>query len=106
MLVVAIGRLFLTSYLLPFEVASVLLLAALIGAVMLVRGRPEDREEEETPPEAVTYDEDQVNMGTAAFGDGVKAFQKKLTEDKNPHTENPDYSSWLAGYREAARAAD
>jgi NADH-quinone oxidoreductase subunit J len=39
-----IGRLFLTSYLLPFEVASVLLLAALLGAVMLVRGRPEDEQ--------------------------------------------------------------
>jgi len=32
-----IGDLFLTKYLLPFEVASVLLLAALIAAAMLVR---------------------------------------------------------------------
>jgi NADH:ubiquinone oxidoreductase subunit 6 (subunit J) len=29
------------DYLLPFEVASILLLIALIGAVMLVRRRPE-----------------------------------------------------------------
>jgi NADH-quinone oxidoreductase subunit J len=35
-----LGKMLLTDYLLPFEIASVLLLAALIGAVMLVRGRP------------------------------------------------------------------
>jgi len=34
-----IGRLFLTQYILPFEAASVLLLVALIGAAMIVRGR-------------------------------------------------------------------
>ena len=34
-----IGRLFLTEYLLPFEIASILLLVALIGASMLVRKR-------------------------------------------------------------------
>ena len=34
-----IGRLFMTEYILPFEAASVLLLLALIGAAMLVRGR-------------------------------------------------------------------
>jgi NADH-quinone oxidoreductase subunit J len=34
-----IGRLFLTSYLLPFEAASVLLLMALMGAALIVRRR-------------------------------------------------------------------
>ena len=34
----AIGNLLLGKYLIPFEVASVLLLAALVGAVLLVRG--------------------------------------------------------------------
>ena len=34
-----IGRLFMTRYILPFEAASVLLLVALLGAAMLVRGR-------------------------------------------------------------------
>lgn len=34
-----IGRLFLTKYILPFEAASLLLLVALIGAAMMVRGR-------------------------------------------------------------------
>ena len=37
-----IGELLMTRYLLPFEVASVLLLAALIGAALL--SRPETRE--------------------------------------------------------------
>jgi NADH:ubiquinone oxidoreductase subunit 6 (subunit J) len=35
----SIGTLFMTDYLLPFEVASLLLLVALIGAAMLVRRR-------------------------------------------------------------------
>lgn len=34
-----IGTLFMTEYLLPFEIASILLLTALIGAAMLVRRR-------------------------------------------------------------------
>jgi NADH:ubiquinone oxidoreductase subunit 6 (subunit J) len=34
-----LGRLFLNDYVLPFEVASVLLLVALMGAAMLVRRR-------------------------------------------------------------------
>lgn len=35
----AIGRLFLTDFLLPFEAASVLLLVALLGAALIVRRR-------------------------------------------------------------------
>ncbi len=35
----AIGQLFMSSYLLPFEAASVLLLVALVGAAMIVRRR-------------------------------------------------------------------
>ncbi|MDX9859070.1 MAG: NADH-quinone oxidoreductase subunit J [candidate division Zixibacteria bacterium] len=36
--VLTIGKLLMTKYMLPFEVVSVLLLAALIGAVVLARG--------------------------------------------------------------------
>jgi NADH-quinone oxidoreductase subunit J len=36
-----IGKLLMTDYLLPFEVVSVILLVALIGAVMMVRRDPE-----------------------------------------------------------------
>jgi len=35
-----IGRLFMREYILPFEIASVFLLVALIGAAMIVRRRP------------------------------------------------------------------
>ncbi len=41
-----LGKLLLTTYLVPFEVASVLLLAALIGAMRLARPRKEDMEDE------------------------------------------------------------
>ncbi len=37
----AIGELFMKDYILPFEVASILLLIALLGAAMLVRRRSE-----------------------------------------------------------------
>ena len=37
----AIGELFMKDYILPFEVASIFLLIALIGAAMIVRRRPE-----------------------------------------------------------------
>lgn len=37
----AIGQLFMTDYILPFEVSSILLLIALIGAAMIVRRRKE-----------------------------------------------------------------
>ena len=47
-----VGALLLTKYLLPFEVASLLLLIALIGAVVIARGEPKTREtvgDEESP---------------------------------------------------------
>jgi NADH-quinone oxidoreductase subunit J len=37
----AIGELFMKDYILPFEIASIFLLIALIGAAMIVRRRPE-----------------------------------------------------------------
>ncbi len=37
----AIGELFMKEYILPFEIASIFLLVALIGAAMIVRRRPE-----------------------------------------------------------------
>jgi len=40
-----LGKLLLTTYLVPFEVASVLLLAALIGAIRIARPRKEDQDD-------------------------------------------------------------
>ncbi len=45
--VTPIGVFLLTKYLLPFEIASLLLLVALIGAVVIARGEPKSRLEEE-----------------------------------------------------------
>jgi len=41
----SIGELFMTSYLLPFEIASVVLLVALIGAVFIARKEKTSRQE-------------------------------------------------------------
>jgi len=45
-----VGELFLTTYLLPFEVASVVLLVALVGAVVLARRDPKPDAEEVAEP--------------------------------------------------------
>jgi len=36
--VLSIGKLLMTKFMLPFEVVSILLLAAMIGAIVLARG--------------------------------------------------------------------
>ncbi len=43
----AVGRLFLERFLIPFEVASMLLLVAAVGAVVLAGRRPGERQPEE-----------------------------------------------------------
>lgn len=50
-----IGKALLNQYALPFEIASVLLLAATVGAIVLVRGRGVDEQQEPTaiPPTLV-----------------------------------------------------
>jgi NADH-quinone oxidoreductase subunit J len=39
-----VGKLLFTEYLLPFEIVSILLLAAIVGAIVLVKQRPFERE--------------------------------------------------------------
>lgn len=41
----AVGKILFTTYLLPFEIASVLLLAAIVGAVILAKRRIDDPEQ-------------------------------------------------------------
>ncbi len=79
-----IGKLFLTSYLFPFEVASLLLLVAAIGAVVLARRRRGLETDEEiklivrTPPP--------LSAGSMAEGAGTpeylveEAARKRLEE--------------------------
>ena len=40
----AVGKMLFTEYLLPFEIASVLLLAAIVGAVILAKRKIDDSE--------------------------------------------------------------
>ncbi len=39
-----VGKLLFTEYLLPFEVVSILLMAAIVGAIVLVKQRPPEKE--------------------------------------------------------------
>jgi NADH-quinone oxidoreductase subunit J len=64
-----IGRLFLTQYLLPFEVASLLLLVAAIGAVVLARRR---RGLDDDELDALVRAPRPVYTGTLAESAGLK----------------------------------
>ncbi len=77
-----IGQLFLTTYLLPFEVASLLLLVAAVGAVVLARRRRglEDHDEQldslaGTPRPAYT--------GTLAEGAGIQRVLDEIERDES-----------------------
>ncbi len=65
-----IGTLFLTKYLFPFEIASILLLVAAVGAVVLA-GRRRGLEEPEAPPIQVRTIQPQYT-GTLAEAAGVR----------------------------------
>jgi NADH-quinone oxidoreductase subunit J len=55
-----IGRLLFTDYLFAFEITSVLLVIAVVGAVMLARATPGDQIDADEPvPGAVAQDEDE-----------------------------------------------
>jgi NADH-quinone oxidoreductase subunit J len=54
-----IGRLLFTDYLFAFEITSVLLVIAVVGAVMLARAKPGDQIDEEPVPSAAADDEDE-----------------------------------------------
>jgi NADH:ubiquinone oxidoreductase subunit 6 (subunit J) len=66
-----IGRLFLTSYLFPFEIASLLLLVAAIGAVVLARRR-RGLEATDDEFEARVHAERPLYTGTMAETTGVR----------------------------------
>jgi NADH-quinone oxidoreductase subunit J len=82
-----IGKLFLTSYLFPFEVASLLLMVAAIGAVVLARrrrGLDDDGIDEQlqmAPRSAFT--------GTMAEGAGLRDTGPATPSQREGHTEEP-----------------
>jgi NADH-quinone oxidoreductase subunit J len=69
-----IGTLFLTKYLFPFEAASILLLIAAVGAVVLARRRAglEETAEPETPERIDITAAQPGYVGTMAEGAGVR----------------------------------
>jgi NADH-quinone oxidoreductase subunit J len=83
-----IGRLFLTDYLFPFEVASLLLLVAAIGAVVLARRRRglEDLEREELE-RRVTRPRP-IYTGTMAEGAGVPVVLHEIEEHERAVMDN------------------
>jgi hypothetical protein len=71
-----IGQLFLTTYLFPFEVASLLLLVAAIGAVVLARRR-RGLEEDEQPDVHVRVPRSAYTGTIAAIGAVVLARRRR-----------------------------
>jgi hypothetical protein len=80
-----IGQLFLTTYLFPFEIASLLLLVAAIGAVVLARRRrglePDDGFE------AQLHVPRSVFTGTMAEAAGFRAGAGTTSEQAGPESE-------------------
>jgi NADH-quinone oxidoreductase subunit J len=68
----AVGRLFLTSYLFPFELASLLLMVAAVGAVVLARRRRGLESEEEEFDAQVAARPRPIYTGTQAETTGVR----------------------------------
>jgi NADH:ubiquinone oxidoreductase subunit 6 (subunit J) len=79
-----IGTLFLTDYLFPFEVASLLLLVAAIGAVLLARRR-RGLEPEDPELERILHTPRSLYTGTMAEGaglqDAVSAINRALVTE-------------------------
>jgi NADH:ubiquinone oxidoreductase subunit 6 (subunit J) len=73
-----IGALFLTTYLFPFEIASLLLLVAAVGAVMLARRRRGLEPDEEVAPRAAVPRA--AFTGTMAEAAGFRAGPGTTTE--------------------------
>jgi NADH-quinone oxidoreductase subunit J len=82
-----IGTLFLTKYLFPFEAASLLLLVAAIGAVVLARRRRglEDHEDEQF--ERRIHAPRPAYTGTMAEGAGIRHAVAEVEEEAQPEVE-------------------
>jgi len=77
-----IGRLFLTTYLYPFEVASLLLLVAAIGAVVLARRRRGLEEIERESEEALIRLRRPVFTGTMHETTGIRGGGGTTTDEQ------------------------
>jgi NADH:ubiquinone oxidoreductase subunit 6 (subunit J) len=81
----AIGKLFLTRFLLAFEVASFLLLVAAVGAVVLARRRSGlDEDEAEAPPAIAVADLFRVPPGVGSQAESVGTRAARADRDDDP----------------------
>ncbi len=84
----AIGEVLFTTYLLPFEIVAILLLAAMIGALVLTQAQPEQRERRRTagrrrvsrPLTSVIAAQTGANVG----GEPTPALQEKTDDTFEP----------------------
>jgi NADH-quinone oxidoreductase subunit J len=82
-----IGKLFLTKYLFPFEIASLLLLVAAIGAIVLARRRrglePDEELEARYHPALPAW------VGSMAEAGGISHFEESTppTRPEQPESE-------------------
>ncbi len=68
----AIGELLYTRYLFPFEIAGLILLVAMIGAIVLTHRSRGDVRGQKVWKQVDRRPEDSVRMATPAVGEGVK----------------------------------
>jgi NADH:ubiquinone oxidoreductase subunit 6 (subunit J) len=82
-----IGRLFLTDYLFPFEVASLLLLVAAIGAVVLARRRRGLEGEDRQEFDRIVHAPRPRYTGTLAEAAGLPQAVRAIEESEQPYIE-------------------
>lgn len=96
-----IGELLLTRYLLAFEGASLLLLAAAVGAVLLARRRPGGRPE---APEAIAVTDLLSTAGTGSMTEGTRGVLAARAMEADREAERI-VAERIAAKRHAARRA-
>jgi NADH:ubiquinone oxidoreductase subunit 6 (subunit J) len=91
-----IGALFLTKYLFPFEVASLLLMVAAIGAIVLARRRGglEHEADEQRESELLVRTRRPAFTGTMAEAAGVR-HAVEAAEEYEPSVEDPEQAGKL-----------
>ncbi len=92
-----LGRLFLTQYLFPFEIASIVLLVAAIGAVVLARRRRGLEPAEQTQFDVRVPSPDYIGSMAEAAGVRPAAHDEPLTPDVEPVGTTTDDSAAAKG---------
>ena len=70
--IVALGQLLYSRYLFPFEIAGLILLVAMIGAIVLTHRRRRDTRPQKISKQVRRRPEDAVRLRQPAVGEGVK----------------------------------